>query len=218
MTRLGQLIHRRARLGGALFVAGSVQFILAMVAVQAAYPGYSVSANHISDLGNAQLSPWAEVFNLSIRALGVLGMIGTLLVPSAFARRASARFGLVLLAVASAGAFLVGTFPATSTELNGNIHGYVSDLTFFASGLALLGLGYGMLGDVRWELYGLYSVLSGLVTFAAIAGFLAVGGAAQVGIWERLVVAPILLWSIVAGAHIVGLPAYPRMPRLALLH
>jgi hypothetical membrane protein len=217
MTRLGQLIRREARLGGAFLALGSLQFLIAMALVQLAYPGYSLSANYISDLGNSTLSPWSTLFNVSIQLLGLLGIAASVLVRSAFLPRTSARIGLAFLALASLGAFLVGTFPETATELNGNIHAYVSDLTFLGSGAALVFLGFAMLGDVRWELYGFYSVLSGLVTFAAIVGFVAIHDTSHVGLWERLIVAPVLLWGLVAGAHILRLPAVPPAPTLRRL-
>jgi hypothetical membrane protein len=208
MTRLGPLVRTDAHGGGALFMLGSVQFILAMILVQLKYPGYSVTGNYISDLGSSTLSPWYAVFNGSVILLGILGIVGTLLVRSAFLARPSVRVGLFFLALASLGAILVGLFPETATELGGNIHSYVSDFAFVSSGFALLFLGFGMLRDPRWGIYGLYSILSGVLTFLAIAGFTAVASTGSYGSWERLVVAPILLWAIVAGAHIARLPAY----------
>ncbi len=209
MTRLGPLVRPGARLGGGLFVVGSVQFVLAMILVQLHYPGYTDAGNYISDLGNSTLSPWYAVFNGSIILLGVLGILGTLLIRSAFLARTSVRLGLVFLALTSLGAILVGLFPETATELGGNVHGYVSDLTFISSGFALLFLGFGMLRDPRWGVYGLYTILSGIVNFLAIVGFTLVATAGSYGSWERLIVAPILLWAIVAGGHILGLPSYP---------
>jgi hypothetical membrane protein len=208
VPRLGALVRREAHVGGALFVVGSVQFVVAMGLVQLKYPHYSDASNYISDLGNSTLSPWYFLFNGSIIVLGVLGILGALLLRSAFNARASARAGLFFLALGSLGAILVGLFPETATELGGNIHGYVSDLTFVSIAIALTLLGFAMFGDARWPVYGFYTLLSGIVTFVAIVGFVALAGPSSYGTWERLIVAPVLLWAIVAGAHTARLPAY----------
>ena len=59
----------KARWGGLLLVVGAVQFVLAMIIVQLTYPGYSDIENHVSDLGNPNLSPLALLYNASITAL-----------------------------------------------------------------------------------------------------------------------------------------------------
>jgi hypothetical membrane protein len=212
VTRLGQLVHREAALGGALLVLGSFQFIVSMIVVQLEYPGYSLAANYISDLGNPQLSPWALLYNISVRVLGVMGFLGFLLVRSAFQPGAGRAAGLSVLLLATVSAFLVGTFPENSPQLNGHIHGIVSALAFISSGAGLLILGRAILGDVRWDFYALFTVVAGLVTFVALAIFELDTNASTVGVWERLIVAPILLWALIAGAHIARLPRYPPSP------
>jgi hypothetical membrane protein len=208
LAKLGPLVHRAARRGGALFVLGSLQFIFAMAIVQAKYPGYSLSANYISDLGSAS-SPWAWLFNDSIRLLGLFALLGAFWVRTAFPPKTSARVGLLLLGIAGLGAIGVGSFPEGSPQLGGNIHGVVSLVTFLGSGFALLALALGMLRDTRWDGFRAYTFLSGLVTVIALGLFV---GNAFVGLgpggMERLIVAPILLWALVAGTHLLRLPVY----------
>jgi hypothetical membrane protein len=214
-TTLGPLVPRAARWGGALFILGTVQFLLAMAYVQSQYVGgYSDLSNHISDLGNFHQSPAYRVFNGSIILLGLAGLFGTALIRSAFARRRSSRIGLAFLALASLGAIGVGIFPETATELGGHIHGVVSLATFLGSALALIFLAFAMVRDTRWDGFRGYTGLSGVVTFGALVALLIAGGEssggllANIGLIERIVVAPILLWSIVAGIHLVRLPTY----------
>ena len=211
---LGPLAPRTARWGGAVFVFGSLQFIAAMAYVQYRYPVYSDLTNYISDLGNFHDSPAYAVFNGSIILLGLLGLLGTALVRTAFAARRSRTLGISALAVASLGAIGVGIFPETATELGGSIHSVVSLVTFLGSGVALVFLGFAMLRDTRWEGFRGYTALSGVVTLVALLVFLpASGGSASgvgayPGLIERIIVAPILLWAIVAGLHLVRLPTY----------
>jgi len=212
MPGLGPLIPIPARRAGAVLLVGSLQFIFAMIAVQLKYPGYSDLTNHISDLGSPN-SPWAVVFNASVIALGLLTILAAYLLLSAFNRRFSRTLGLGLLAIAGIGAILVGVFPENSTALGGHMHTVAADLAFIASGLALINLPGAMLRDTRWEGYRAFTFLMGLITLAAIVLYATSHwGALGAGGMERLVVAPILLWSIVVGIHLLSLPTYQRVP------
>jgi hypothetical membrane protein len=211
MSSFGPMVPRSARTGGLLLAVGSLQFIAAMIVVQLKYPGYTDFGNYVSDLGNTVQSPWYWLFNDSIRLLAVLGILGTILMRTAFPRKTFARAGLVFLLIAELGAFAVGTFPE---NVNGRVHGDVSALTFIASAIALMLLGVGTFRDTRWDGYRGYTFLSGIVTFIGIALFQAdPGGLAWVGLWERIIIAPILIWAILAGSHLMRLPAFaPAKP------
>ena len=210
VPRLGPLVRRGVRYGGALLVIASLQFLAAMAIVQLDWPGhgYSDVSNYISDLGGPQ-SPLPGVFNHSIQLLGVLGAAGTVLMRSAFPPKRAAKAGLFLLVVAEVAAFLVGTFPEGSVAGTTDLHGLWSSITFLASALALLALGMAMLRDTRWDGYRAYTFLSGVVTVVAIVLFVEnVGGAGVQGALERVVVAPILLWAILAGLHLVRMRTF----------
>lgn len=208
MAKLGPLVHRAARRGGAFLVVGSVQFLVAMAVVQSKYPGYSLSGNYISDLGSSS-SPWAWLFNDSIGVLGLFFILGGFWIRSAFPPKTSARVGLFLLVVAAFGAIGVGSYPEGSPQLGGNVHNVMSFITFLGSGFSLLVLAMGMLRDTRWDGFRAYTFLSGLVTVIALGLFAghSYAGLGQGGM-ERLIAAPILLWGIVAGYHLLRLPVY----------
>ena len=209
MTRLGPLVPSTARLGGGFLAIGSLEFVVLSIVTQLHYPGYSDFSNYISDLGGPS-SPWAWLFNDSIRLLGVLGVIGTVLIRTAFPAKRLARAGIFFLLLASVAAFLVGSFPeSTGGTSEDALHSTFSSLTFIASGLALVLLGAGTLRDTRWDGYRGYTFFSGIATFVGIVLFeVDPGGAGLVGLWERVIVAPILLWAIVAGIHLIRLPAF----------
>jgi hypothetical membrane protein len=202
------LVHRAVRPGAWILTFGVLQFIAAMIAVQAKYPGYSLSANYISDLGGAH-SPWALVFDGSVILLGVCAILGSLLIRSAFHPSRARSGGLLFLFIAGVGAIGVGVFPETTPVLNGNMHVIVSFIAFLGSGLALLILSLAMAGDARWSGHRVYAAVSGLVTLIAIALF---GTNIYLGLgpggMERLVVAPILLWGILEGVHMARLPRF----------
>lgn len=213
MSRLGPLVPGTAKVGGAMLALGSFQFLVAMVIVQLRYPGYSDLSNYVSDLGGPS-SPSAWLFNASLILLGMLGILGTILIRTAFPSKRLARLGLAFLFLASLSAILVGVFHETNDgDLQDRIHTIVSASTFLASGFALLLLGVGTFRDTRWDGYRGYTFLSGVVTLIAVALFeVDPGGSGLLGFWERLVIAPILLWAILAGIHLTRLPSFAPVP------
>ncbi len=218
----GPFVRLTVRDAAALWLVASVQFVAAMIVTQlrwsSAHP-YSLKNNYISDLGNTACgyfpsgsstyvcSPWHELFNGSVNLLGLLVIAGAAFVPTAFRPGRLRTVGLALVVVAGAGAIGVGTFPE---NVNGTVHGIASAVAFVGGGLALLTLGATMIGDRRWD--GGWRLLSGalgILTLVATALFLTgVDLGLGVGGMERLIVAPLLLWLIVASVHLLRLRAF----------
>lgn len=223
--RYGPLVHRSVRHGAIALVIGAVQFIAANAIVQYGYgSSYSLTQNYISDLGAVNCgafngsgsfpghyacSPWHVVFNVSIILLGLLLVLAVVLMRTAFPARRSRAIGLGFLALSGIGAIGVGLFPE---DVNLAIHSASATLAFAGSGLALLVLGFAMFRDTRWDGFRAYTVISGLVDLVALVLFasgtylgLGVGG------MERLIVAPVLLWSVIVGVHLARIPTFaPR--------
>ncbi len=228
-VRRGPLVHRSVRHGAWMLLIGSVQFILfGNIVTQIGYgPSYSLSNNYISDLGAAHCgyfggmgafgghyacSPYHDVFNVSIIILGLLLILAVVLLQTAFPPRRTRTIGLGLLALAGLGAIGVGLSPE---DVNLTIHSLSALLAFAGGGLALIVLGFAMFRDTRWDGYRVFTLVCGLVDLVALLLFLektylglGVGG------MERLIVAPVLLWSIVAGLHLARIPTYapPGLP------
>jgi hypothetical membrane protein len=220
-TRLGPLVHRSVHHAAALWLLASLQFIVAMVVVQLAWtghPAYSLANNYISDLGNTHCgpwpsatspdicSPWHDVFNGSVIALGVLVVLGSILVRTGFPPRRSSAIGLWGVALAGIGAIGVGVSPE---NVNGTVHAIASLVAFAIGSLALIVLGFAMFRDTRWDGFRAYTLFSGLLSFVATILFsVGVDVGLGVGGMERLIVAPLLLWLIVAPIHLLRIPQY----------
>jgi hypothetical membrane protein len=207
------LVSRSVPAGAVLLGTGVGQFVVAMALVQLRYPGYSLLANYISDLGNTSLSPWHVVFNVSIAILGGFSIVGILLSWSGFPRGGSRVVGLSLLLVASGAAALVGQFPE---NVNPPVHDAVSLLVFAPGGLALLILAAGMSADTRWAGGRTFSALLGAVTLLSLAYYVPTQAANTTwypGLVERLIVAPILLWGFGVAVHLGRMRAGPRIVR-----
>ncbi len=205
------LVHRSVRYGAWLIFVGAVQFAVANAVVQLYYSNYSLLTNYISDLGNTVKSPEYIVFNVSIILLGLMAFAGILLAWGAFPRGALRMSGLSLLLLASVAAIFVGVFPE---NVNGTVHGLASLLVFLPGGVALLALGFAMNershwgSSMRW-----FSLVLGIVILVSLAIFLftSVGSATYPGLFERLVVYPVLLWAAVVGVFLGRIPI--RAPR-----
>jgi hypothetical membrane protein len=226
--RRGPLVHRSVRHGAILLVVGTVQFLVGMAVTQVGWTThYSLLQNYISDLGAVNCgnfpassthyvcSPWHVVFNISIVLLGLLLALAAMLIRSAFPARGTRSLGLVLLVVAGLGSIGVGLSPE---DVNLTVHSLSASAAFVAGNLALLVLAFAMFRDTRWDGFRVYSLLSGLIGLVAFVLFLEnVWGPLGVGGMERLIVAPVLLWSLVVGIHLARIPTYAP-PRLIQAH
>ncbi|MGI0130662.1 MAG: DUF998 domain-containing protein [Thermoplasmata archaeon] len=215
-ARYGPLVHRSVRHGAILFIAGVVIFLVAMIVTQIGYgSSYSLTHNYISDLGAVNChqfagryvcSPWHDVFNFSIILFGVLLLLGTILLRTAFPPRGTRTVGLVLLVLAQFGAIGVGLFPE---DVNLSVHSLSAATAFIGGNLALIVLGVAMFRDTRWDGFRAYSMFSGLIGLIAFALFEGKAyGPLGVGGMERLIVAPVILWALVVGIHLARIPTY----------
>ena len=203
------MVHR----GAILYVVAVLQFVAAMAIVQVGFGGYSDVANPVSDLGNSSLSHWSIVFNVSIVLLGILGVAGTVLLRHAFPARRTSLIGIGALVLGFLGAVGVGLFPEGSPH---GLHTIFSAVTSFMGGFGLLVLSFAMLRDTRWAGFRLYTLVSAIVTLGAFGALAADGSrltdAGLFGGVERVVIAPLLLWAVVAGIHLLRIPSYSPEP------
>ncbi len=222
--RYGPLVHRSVRHGAYLWILGVLIFVVAMVVTQIGYNGngvpYSLVHNYISDLGAAHCgylaghyydggwvcSPWHEVFDVGIVLMGLLLILGVFLIRTGFPPRPSRTLGLALLALAGFGAIGVGLSPE---DVNVTVHVISAGIAFILGNLALVILGFAMFRDTRWDGFRAYTILSGLVGLVAFGLFYTKNYfALGVGGMERLIVAPLLLWALVAAIHLARIPTY----------
>jgi hypothetical membrane protein len=227
--RYGPLVHRSVHHGAILYVVGVFQFIVAMAVTQLGWTTpYSLTQNYISDLGAVNCgqyagryicSPWHDVFNVSIVILGILLIFGTILITSAFPPRSTRRIGLGMLVLSGIGAIGVGLSPE---DVNLTVHSISALVAFLFSNIGIIVLGFVMFRDTRWSGFRAFSVICGLVGFVALILFV-VKAYDWGGFWydwgvggmERTIVAPVLLWALVVGVHLLQIRSFaPRgVPR-----
>lgn len=198
----------RPMTGGLLLVFASVQFIIAMIVEQALRPGYSDSANTISDLG-VNINGWSYdwIFNSSIILLGILAILAIFILVPCFPRSIVAYLGEALLIIGSAGAVSVGIFsesyPFHAYGLSA--HDYASVVTFVFANIGMMIFGVALRNHKVFDPYWLFTTLLGVFATVATLCYLYFEvttkwyfGLGEGGL-ERFVASPVLIWAIVVG-------------------
>lgn len=185
------MADRGGRLGGLVLFLGAAQFSVGLMAAAARTPGYSIANDTISALGTQE---GAIVFNLSIVLLGILVVASAYFVRSVWPTRVLP----LLLALAGIGALGVGVFPA-DTPIQG-VHGAFALLVFLSSNVAAIYAARVLPTPLRQV-----SVVLGAIGLVALALFLS-GIYLGIGIggMERMIVLPVLAWSLGFGGHLMG--------------
>jgi hypothetical membrane protein len=193
-------------IAGSLLFVGGAQFLVAMIVAESLFPGYSVSGNHISDLGAdctgsvcAIRQPSADIFDVSVFLLGLTGFVAGYLVFRSHRRSVG-----ILAVLAGLGAMGVGVFPETT----GSLHLIVSFVAFFFTGLAAIA-SYRLFTPPMSYL----SAALGVLVLVALALY---GSGTYLGLgpggMERMIAYPALIWVVGAGASLMGGPRAQRRP------
>lgn len=185
------MVSSDGKVAGVLFFIAATQFVLFLIVAEALYPGYSIAQNYISDLG---VGPSAVIFNASVFLLGVLMMVGTYFLQRAF----HIKVFTVLLIVAALGSMGVGVF----TENSEPMHSIAALLVLLFGGLSTI---YSFT-LVKFP-FSLISVLLGLISLLssvlfAMSQYMGLGA----GGIERMIVYPILIWTIGFSGYLISYP------------
>ncbi len=183
------MIYSNGKVAGIFFFIAASQFILGLIVAEALYPGYSISANYISDLG---VGPSSTIFNMSIFLVGLLSIIGTYFLHRTFHDWTIT----LLLTIAALAAMNVGIF----TENSEPMHTIASVLVFFFGGLSAI-VSYRLLKSP----FSIIAITLGLISLSASIFFI---GKFYLGIGvggiERMIAYPILIWMIGVGGFLIA--------------
>ena len=206
-------LSNASKAGIAIFI-GAVQFSISLILSEIVYSTsgplntsgsgnttgyiYSVSNNYVSDLGaNCRTTctsvPSAYLFDISIALLGLLILVGAYYLERAYHWKPAT----IVIALAGIGALGVGLFPETT----GIWHSIFSLIVFLFAGLTAV-----MTSGFQKKPLSYFSIILGLFTLAALV--LYIGGdylGLGAGGMERMVVYPVLVWSLGFGGHLMGM-------------
>jgi hypothetical membrane protein len=188
-----------SKAGVAIFV-GSVQFSIGLILSEISFPNYNVSTNYVSDLGAfcpasgpCVIEPSALIYNTSAVLLGLLILVGDFFLNREFSYKPVT----VIVAITAVGAMGVGLFPETT----GVVHGIFSLVVFLFAGLTAI-----VTARLQRKPMFYFSIILGLFTLVALVLYI---GGEYLGLgpggMERMVVYPVLVWSIGFGGHMMAM-------------
>lgn len=210
MTTTAQHRTRSARLGGALLVLGTVQFLVLHVVVQSAWnqPRYSWWTNYISDLGavrcgpvlgNDVCSPLHAGMNTAFIVQGVLLLAGTVLTATTWSTKGNRRVWQTMVGLAGVSWIVVGLVPE---DVDLTAHSIGALPIFVLGNVALVVAGTSAstrnrpAARVAALVLGVVGLLGFVLTMLATAYPQGVIG---IGIAERVTVFPLQIWALVVG-------------------
>jgi hypothetical membrane protein len=190
---------------GAAILVGGIQFTIAWFLSETLYPGYSVMSNYISDLGttcptnatSCYVPPAWWAFNASEIVFGILIAVSAYFFFRAYAYRPAS----AIIAITGIALICVGIFNESFSPW----HSLFSLVTFIFAGLSAL-------VTFRFQKSPLsyISALLGIVSLISLILFIPGEGAfgSSIGIGpgglERMIVYPVLIWSVSFGGHLMG--------------
>jgi hypothetical membrane protein len=175
-------------LAGMLIFIGTAIFLFGITISEALYPGYHVT-QVISDLG---VGPIAWFFNSMIVIFGILLIISAYLLLNVGINR----YFTVFLGLAGLGAVLVGLIPETM----GIPHVIAATMVFLSGGLCAIA-GYNVFRgpfSIFSPVFGSITLLATLLLASKIYLGLGMGG------MERIIVYPLIIWGLGAGAYLMS--------------
>ncbi len=190
------------RVAATLWLVAGVAYLMAEAVVARHLPGYSYSADYISDLGQPLHSPIAVWMNGAFIAQGMaFALAAALVVVAARAGPASEAF-LGFAVMYGAGSAVVGLFPSGGSGNSALVHVGGATAAILAGNLAVLTAGVVLLQRRRFRL-GAGSValaVAGLVSGAMLLSGSALQARVLVGAgaWERGAIYAIIGWQLLA--------------------
>ena len=175
---------------GLWLLVGGLEILFLVHLSELLYPGYSISANYISDLGVGPM-PSSAIFTVAVILFGLMALVAAALL------RLKNKKSLIclLLALSGIGAIGVGVFNEDYIPL---VHRASALMAFLFGNLAAL-YSYRM---VRPPLACVFALL-GLIGLSALALY---GGRTYLGLgvggMERMILYPAMFWAIGFGAYL----------------
>ena len=194
------------RIAGLLFLAGTVQFVLVVIISESVYSGYSVGHQAVSDLGDWNLAGnYAAIFNASVILLGSLVISGAYFI----LREIKSRLFSSLLVIGGVGMIGVGV---VAENISFSVH-VVLALFIFVFFAATAIMSYKFEKSPLSHMSVVLGVLMLLAIILLILGRGQVNSGFYLGIgyggMERLIIYPLLLWTLGFGAYLIGDSSQP---------
>jgi len=203
------------RVAAALWIVAGLWYLVTEAVVAEHVPGYSYSADYISDLGRPLHSPLAAWMNGAFIAQGVAFALAGALVVTATRPGPGIVVFLGLAVIYGAGSTTVGLFPSGGAGGSALVHVGGATATILAGNLAVLTAGVVLLRRRRFRATGGAGLALGLTGLISGGLLLCNALGTQVlfgdGAWERGAIYAIIGWQLLAAVAALAIrrQAYP---------
>ena len=198
---------RRARIFGALTIAGIALYLVLDVVTQMLPPHYSPVRQAESDLA---VGPYGYVMTINFVVRGALSLALLAGLMQGVADQARSKIGEALIGVWALGAFLLALFPTdvnARATVHGIIHLVVALVAFCAVAMGELLVSVYIKNDVRWTRLQPYLLICWIATLAAlmmqVVGAPTSAALGAGGLVERVFLALALLWMLLVAINLV---------------
>jgi len=203
-------IFKRLNLHSALALAGIVGPIVLIVgdlAASLATPNYSLISNSISSLA---LTPVGWLQTIGFLAMGLLVEIFVAGLLFNIRRARGFHLSIGLFVFFGFGLLLIGAFrtdPAgVAHTIEGIIHSATAYAVFWLFPIAILLLTPSLKSDPNWKNISVYTLVAGILALALAMVFLCLPDQASwFGLYERILVANMIIWVEVAAIQLLRL-------------
>ncbi len=178
---------------------GAVVYPVFIFIATSQLPGYSHTAEYISNLG-AVGQPSALIMNIGFIVTGILIMLFGFSTLQPFQKDWKGLVGGIFIMIEGLAQILSGIFScdpgcsATQPTMAESIHNMVGPLAFILIILATIFWAFRFRKQTNWNKFWIYTLLTGIAAFILFGIFGMSVGTPMVGVWQRLLRTTLYVW------------------------
>ena len=202
------IFNNRLNINSAPALAGIVGPIVVVVgdlAASLSTPNYSIISDSISSLA---LTPIGWLQSICFLAMGLLEVFFVIGLFFNIRRARGFHPGIGLLAFCGFGLMLIGAFRMDhpgAPPIEGIIHTIASYGLGLLFPIAILLLTPSLKSDPNWKNIFVYTLVAGVLALALIMGLFLLDQRGWFGLYERIIVANVIIWVEVVAVHLLRL-------------
>ena len=203
------IFNKRLNINSAPALAGIVGPIVVVVgdlAASLSTPNYSIISDSISSLA---LTPIGWLQSICFLAMGLLEVFFVAGLFFNIRRARGFHPGIGLLAFCGFGLMLIGAFRMDPTGASSTMEGIIHTIASYGLGLlfpiAILLLAPSLKSDPNWKNTFVYTLVAGVLASALIIGLFLPDQTGWFGLYERIIVANVIIWVEVVAVHLLRL-------------
>jgi len=203
------IFNKRLNINSAPALAGIVGPIVVVVgdlAASLSTPNYSLVRDSISSLA---LTPIGWLQSICFLAMGLLEVFFVAGLFFNIRRARGFHPGIGLLAFCGFGLMLIAAFRMDPNGASRTIEGIIHTVASYGLGLlfpiAILLLTPSLKSDPNWKNIFIYTLVAGVLAFALMTGLFLPDQTGWFGLYERIIVANVIIWVEVVAVHLLRL-------------